>query len=215
MVQVCCSDRYAGCGAPPAAAPAPASTRPANDDSCEPLSDVISQLLSPSFDVTSPSLELAGKRVLLRADLNVPVENGAVSDANRIDGVLPTIRLLQSRGARVVIASHFGRPEPSKQSWQQMLESSSLAPVAAHLQQQLGDSFLGLAPDCVGPQVEAAVAQLQLGQVGRRRRGQERLAGPNTGCGLSGAPRPHAPAAPAGPAAGEHPLPRPGDQQQP
>jgi phosphoglycerate kinase len=167
MVQpaVCCSDRYAGCGPPAAAAPEGGS-RPAVADASEPLSGVISELLGPSFDLAAPSLQLAGKRVLLRADLNVPVDSGDhVSDANRIDAVLPTIRLLQSRGARVVVASHFGRPSPSKQTWEQMLQTSSLAPVAAYLRQQLGDSFQGLAPDCVGPQVEAAVTALQHGQV--------------------------------------------------
>jgi phosphoglycerate kinase len=161
---VCCSDRYAGC-ARPAAPAAPASARPDNAGASEPLSGVIGELLGPGFDLAAPSLQLAGKRVLLRADLNVPVDNGAVSDANRIDAVLPTIRLLQSRGARVVVASHFGRPDPGKQSWKQMLQTSSLAPVASYLRQQLGDSFQGLAQDCVGPQVEAAVAQLQPGQV--------------------------------------------------
>ena len=71
------------------------------------------------------------------------------------------------KGAKVVLASHFGRPEPKKQSREQMLQHSSLRPVASVLEAELGPHvFRGLAPDCVGAEVEAAVAALQPGQVG-------------------------------------------------
>ena len=60
---------------------------------------------------TLDDLDFRGKRVLLRADLNVPMKNGAVSDATRIERLAPTINTLLDRGAKVIVMSHFGRPE--------------------------------------------------------------------------------------------------------
>ncbi len=78
-------------------------------------------------------LELAGKRVLIREDLNVPVQNGVVSSDARVRAALPTLRLALDRGARVIILSHLGRPEEGKFD-----PEFSLAPVAAKLSELLG-----------------------------------------------------------------------------
>jgi phosphoglycerate kinase len=78
-------------------------------------------------------LELAGKRVLIREDLNVPIKAGAVSSDARIRAALPTIRLALERGARVLILSHLGRPAEGKYD-----AELSLAPVAARLSELLG-----------------------------------------------------------------------------
>jgi len=80
---------------------------------------------------TLDGLDVAGKRVLVRADLNVPVEAGAVADATRIERVLPTIDALRKRGARVVLMSHFGRPKGERSP------ETSLKPVAVKLKELL------------------------------------------------------------------------------
>ncbi|WP_372928266.1 phosphoglycerate kinase [Methyloceanibacter sp.] len=107
---------------------------------------------------TIDGLDVKGKRVLMRADLNVPVENGHVADATRIERALPTIEALRSGGAKLVIMSHFGRPKGERSP------ETSLKPVAAKLQEMLGTrvSFLH---DCVGPDVEAGVNALKDGDV--------------------------------------------------
>jgi phosphoglycerate kinase len=99
-----------------------------------------------------------GKRVLLRADLNVPMEQGEVSDATRIARVAPTIRELAERGAAVVVLSHFGRPsgEPDP--------VFSLRPLVAPLAAAIGRP-VAFAPDCVGPAAERVVASLKPGDV--------------------------------------------------
>ncbi|KAG2429767.1 hypothetical protein HXX76_010551 [Chlamydomonas incerta] len=111
------------------------------DDPSRPLRDVVQDLISPERDVANA--DVSGKRVLLRVDFNVPVDEATgatVTDASRITAVLPTIRLLAGRGARVILASHFGRPEPKKQSRAQMEAAFSLAPVAAWLERELNGS---------------------------------------------------------------------------
>lgn len=107
---------------------------------------------------TIDGLDVKGKRVLMRADLNVPVENGHVADATRIERALSTIEALRSGGAKLVIMSHFGRPKGERSP------ETSLKPVAAKLQEMLGTrvSFLH---DCVGPDVEAGVNALKDGDV--------------------------------------------------
>jgi phosphoglycerate kinase len=108
--------------------------------------------------------------VLLRADLNVPLDTppgGApvpIADPSRITAVLPTLRLLLSAGARVVLASHLGRPKPGGAAAPGNA-AFSLAPVAARLTTALGpDAFSGLCPHLTGPEAEAAVAALRPGQ---------------------------------------------------
>ena len=98
-----------------------------------------------------------GQRVFLRADLNVPLKDGAVGDDTRIRATLPTLRRLLAAGARVVIASHLGRPKGKPDP------KASLAPVAKRLGELLGRP-VAFAPDCVGPQAEAAVAKLADGE---------------------------------------------------
>ena len=107
---------------------------------------------------TTSGLDVAGKRVLVRADLNVPVQAGKVSDATRLERLVPGLKDLAARGARVVVISHFGRPKggPDKEN--------SLAPVAAELGRLLGTS-VPLAPDCIGPAAEAVVANLKPGGI--------------------------------------------------
>ena len=103
-------------------------------------------------------LALQNKRTFIRVDFNVPLKGGTVTDATRIDAALPTIRYAVEHGARVVLASHLGRPKGKPNP------DYSLAPVAKVLSQHLGKD-VGLAPDCVGPEVERMVNALAPGQV--------------------------------------------------
>ena len=102
-------------------------------------------------------LDVAGRRVLVRADLNVPISDGAVGDDTRVRAALPTLRALMERGARVIVVSHLGRPKggPSPEL--------SLAPVAARLGELLGQP-VRLADAVVGPSVAAAVEALAPGE---------------------------------------------------
>jgi len=103
-------------------------------------------------------LALQNKRTFIRVDFNVPLKGGTVTDTTRIDAALPTIRYAVEHGARVVLASHLGRPKGKPNP------DYSLAPVAKVLSQHLGKD-VGLAPDCVGPEVERMVNALAPGQV--------------------------------------------------
>ena len=107
---------------------------------------------------TIDGIDVSNKRVLLRADLNVPVRDGQISDLTRIERLSPTIRELADAGARVIVVSHFDRPNG------QRVETMSLRPVSAALRDVLGlDVFF--ADDCLGPIAEDAVARLEPGQV--------------------------------------------------
>jgi phosphoglycerate kinase len=107
---------------------------------------------------TLDDTQVAGKRVLLRADLNVPVRDGAITDLTRIERLSPTIRELAEKGARVIVVSHFDRPKGKR------VAAMSLRPISAALRDVLKrDVFF--ADDCVGPVAEAAVAALEPGQV--------------------------------------------------
>ena len=107
---------------------------------------------------TLDGLAVAGRRVLLRADLNVPVHDGAISDLTRIERLTPSIRELAEKGAKVIVCSHFGRPRHGPEP------ALSLAPVAAALGKVLG-RHVAFAPDCVGPAAEAAVGRMAPGEV--------------------------------------------------
>ncbi|MFF3072836.1 phosphoglycerate kinase [Kitasatospora sp. NPDC057936] len=107
---------------------------------------------------TIEDLDVAGKRVFVRADLNVPLDGAAITDDGRIRAVAPTIAKLLERGAKVVVASHLGRPKGAPE------EKFSLAPVAARLGEILGKD-VSFATDTVGESAAAAVAGLADGQV--------------------------------------------------
>lgn len=102
---------------------------------------------------TLDDVDIAGKRVIVRADLNVPVKNGKVSDETRIVRLTPTIRELAAKGARVVVISHFGRPNGK------VVPEMSLAPLAEPLARALGKP-VRFAAECVGPVAEAAAKAL-------------------------------------------------------
>jgi len=101
---------------------------------------------------------LAGKRVLVRVDFNVPLEDGRVVDDTRIRAALPTITYLLDKGCSIVLASHLGRPKG------QVAADLRMAPVATRLAELLGRPVAS-ADDCVGPAVEKAVAALAPGDV--------------------------------------------------
>jgi phosphoglycerate kinase len=104
-------------------------------------------------------VELAGKRVLIRVDFNVPLDaRQVVTDDTRIRAALPTIRYALDKGAKVLLLSHLGRPKGK------VVPAMSLAPVAKRLSDLLGRP-VAMASDCIGEAVEAAVAQMAPGQV--------------------------------------------------
>ena len=107
---------------------------------------------------TLDQLAAAGKRVLLRADLNVPMQDGKVGDLTRLERLTPTIRELSDAGAKVIVLSHFDRPKGKR------VPSMSLAPVAEALGQVLGRT-VGFAEDCIGEAAEKAVAAMAAGDV--------------------------------------------------
>ncbi len=107
---------------------------------------------------TLDDVDVRGKRVLVRLDLNVPMAKGVVSDATRIDRVLPTLTELCGNGAKVVVLSHFGRPDGAPDA------RYSLEPLAAALGEALGRP-VAFARDCIGAQARGAIDRLREGDV--------------------------------------------------
>ena len=105
---------------------------------------------------TLKDLDVAGKRVFVRVDYNVPLEGGRVAEATRIEATLPTLRWILERDGRAILASHLGRPKG------EVNPKYSLKPVAAHLATLLGRD-IPLAPDCIGEETERMVAELAPG----------------------------------------------------
>ncbi|GAB0112560.1 phosphoglycerate kinase [Acidisoma sp. C75] len=107
---------------------------------------------------TLDEAEVKGRRVLLRADLNVPMRDGHISDMTRVERVGPTIREIADKGGRVVVLSHFERPKGKR------VPEMSLRPLAEALAEALRRP-VAFADDCIGPAAEEAVAKLQDGDV--------------------------------------------------
>lgn len=105
------------------------------------------------------SIDIIGKRVLIRCDLNVPIKEGKVTDPTRIDRVAPTIQELIDKKAKVIVLSHLGRPKGKKDS------SLSLETLVNPLSDALYGAPVSFIPECVGPKVEKAIAQLKDGDV--------------------------------------------------
>jgi len=101
--------------------------------------------------LTLDEVTVHGQRVLLRADLNVPVKNGKITDLTRLERLQPTLKYLREQGAKVAILSHFGRPDGKP------MAEYSLRPVAAELATILGQP-VAFAPDCIGPEVNNLAA---------------------------------------------------------
>ena len=108
---------------------------------------------------TLEDIDVTGRKVFCRCDFNVPIsDSGEISDDTRIRAALPTITYLIEHGAKVILASHLGRPKGKPAA------KFSLAPVAKHLSQLLNQT-VAIAPDCVGPEVQQLTDQLSNGQV--------------------------------------------------
>jgi len=107
---------------------------------------------------TIDDLDVAGKRVLVRADLNVPMKEGKVTDTTRIDRTAPTLNELAKRGAKVIVMTHLGRPKGQKKP------EFTLKPVADALAASLGRP-VAFATDCIGPDAEAVVNAMKDGDV--------------------------------------------------
>ena len=134
---------------------------------------------------TVKDIDVAGKKVLLRCDFNVPQDKatGAITDDKRIVAALPTIQYLLDQGAAVIACSHLGKPEPNfdkwvkkqtekgkdpasltKEKWEKSMKALTLAPVAKRLSELLGKDVI-MAADVVGPDAQAKAAALQPGQI--------------------------------------------------
>src|SRR5215470_4784844 len=110
----------------------------------------------PAFR-TLDDTDVNSKRVLLRVDLNVPMEDGKVADATRIERVAPTITEIARKGGKVILLSHLGRPKGPD-------PKDSLKPVAAAVAETIGRP-VAFAEDCIGAKAEAAVAAMKPGEI--------------------------------------------------
>lgn len=110
--------------------------------------------------VTVADLDLCGKKVLMRVDFNVPIEQGVITDDTRIVAALPTIRYVLEKGCPLILMSHWGRPKGRRN------DALSLRPVASRLAEKLGsDVKVKMAPDWIGQEVEDMAAALQSGEI--------------------------------------------------
>jgi phosphoglycerate kinase len=121
------------------------------------VADILMETVMSAFR-TLDSLDPKGRRILLRVDLNVPMENGRVSDATRIARVAPTILELAGKGGKVILLAHFGRPKGGPD------EANSLRPVAKAVSEVIGQP-VAFAADCLGEVAAAAIAKMQDGDV--------------------------------------------------
>ena len=111
-----------------------------------------------TFKTLDDLTDIAGKRVLVRVDLNVPTKDGKVTDATRIERVVPTIRELSEKGAKVILLAHFGRPKGEP------VADMSLKPIAAAVEDIL-DQRVHFAPEATGDKAASAIAALQNGEI--------------------------------------------------
>ncbi len=111
-----------------------------------------------TFKTLDDLTDIAGKRVLVRVDLNVPMDAGKVTDTTRIERILPTIRELAAKDAKVILLAHFGRPKGER------VPDMSLQPVVRPLSELLGQA-VDFADDCIGSATEAAIAKMVDGGV--------------------------------------------------
>jgi phosphoglycerate kinase len=114
--------------------------------------------MTKPFRTLDDADDLAGKRVLLRVDLNVPTENGRVTDATRIERVAPTIKEIADKGGKVILLAHFGRPKGGPD------EANSLKPVAAAVAHIIKRP-VAFATDCIGKTAHDAIAKMKNGDV--------------------------------------------------
>ena len=103
-------------------------------------------------------LQVQGKRVLMRVDFNVPIENGVITSEKRIDASLPSIKFLSDKGAKVILMSHLGRPKGEKKP------EFSMKPVAENLKTKVS-AKVSFVADCIGDEVTAAVAAMKNGDI--------------------------------------------------
>ena len=109
---------------------------------------------------TIEDIQVAGKKVLVRCDFNVPLKDGVITDENRLNGALPTIKYLIDHNARVILCSHLGKPKGEAKP------ELSLAPVAKRLSEMLGQEVKFAADDCVvGENAKKAAAEMKDGEV--------------------------------------------------
>lgn len=112
----------------------------------------------PAFKTLDDLTDIAAKRVLVRVDLNVPVADGKVTDATRIERVAPTILELAKKGAKVILLAHFGRPKGEP------VADMSLSLIVSAVNEVLGQKIL-FASDCIGPEAEQAISAMKNGDI--------------------------------------------------
>jgi phosphoglycerate kinase len=120
------------------------------------MSSSVGVLMKPTFR-SLDNADVKGKRVLLRVDLNVPMQDGKITDSTRIEEIAPTITELSDKGGKVVLLSHLGRPKGPN-------PKDSLRPVAADVA-RIVKRPVGFAEDCIGPKAEAAIAAMKDGDI--------------------------------------------------